>query len=171
MIWLLFGEMGVGKNYVGERLARHLGCPFFDGDDVIPDWMMWKIEKFRILSLGELDRYTSKHLIPAIYSRHELGKDLVVAQALYRRRHRRMILEGQGTLGSGLVGRVVPVWLKPPSTITHAKRLLGREHGFSWLVYALVTKPFFQKPDKGTAVIVNETGGDLSEQFRRIVGR
>ena len=167
MIYLLFGEMGVGKNYVGERMARQLGCPFFDGDDAIPDWMMWKVERFKILSLGELDRYVSDHLIPAIWSHHEPGMDLVVVQALYRRRHRQMIVERS----FGRMRLVVPVWLKPPSLFTHAKRLFDRKHGLKWLLYALVTKPFFQKPDRGAVVIVNESGSDLAGQIRRITGR
>lgn len=171
MIYLLFGEMGVGKNYVGERMARQLGCPFFDGDDAIPDRMMVKIEKFKILSLGDLDSYTQDHLVPAIQDRAFWESDLVVAQALYRRRHRREIVEAierKWPLYDASRNKVVPVWLKPPSLLTHAKRLLGREHGFKWLLYALVTKPFFQKPDRGTAVIVNETGSELAAQIGAI---
>jgi gluconate kinase len=168
MIYLLFGEMGVGKNYVGERMARQLGCPFLDGDDAIPDWMMWKVERFKILSLGELDRYTQQHLVPAIYNAAVVGRgrdaDLVVAQALYRRRHRRMIIEFMERHKVG----ITPVWLKPPSLMTHIRRLWSREHGFHWLVYAAVTKPFFQRPAKGTAVIVNETGDDLAGQIGAI---
>lgn len=42
MIYLIFGEMGIGKNYVGEKLAKHIGCSFFDGDTVIPKSMIEK---------------------------------------------------------------------------------------------------------------------------------
>jgi len=174
MIYLLFGEMGVGKNYVGERMARQLGCPFFDGDDAIPDRMMVKIERFKILSLGELDCYTHDHLVPAIQAQAFWEKDVVVAQALYRRRHRREIvkaIEHDWPLYDAARNKVVPVWMRPPSILTHAKRLLSREHGLHWLAYALVTKPFFQRPERGTAVIVNETGDDLADQIRRIADR
>lgn len=170
MIYLLFGEMGVGKNFVGERMARQLGCPFLDGDDAIPDWMMWKVERFRILLPDELDRYVAEHLLPAIWSRHEPGMDLVVAQALYRRRHRRMVIEWGLGHARGSMPPVVPVWVRPPSLAEHARRLLGREHGPRWLMYAMVTKPFFQRPDRGTDVVVSGSGKDLAWQIRGVTG-
>jgi hypothetical protein len=174
MIYLLFGEMGVGKNHVGERLARRLDCPFFDGDDAIPDWMVWKIERFRLLSLSDLDCYVRDHLVPAIRSRAFQSADFVAAQALYRRRHRRAVVEGMGrhrSLCDVRRNKVVPVWIRTPSLLTHAGRLFGREHGLGWLMYALATKPFFQAPDKGTAAIDNGTGDDLDAQLRTIAGR
>jgi gluconate kinase len=174
VIFLLFGEMGVGKNYVGKRMARQLSCPFFDGDDAIPDQMMVKIERFKILSLGELDHYVHDHLIPAIRAQAFYESDIVVAQALYRRKHRKDIvraIEHDWSLYDATRNKVVPVWLKPPSLLTHIKRLLGRDHGFKWLVYALVTKLFFQRPERGTAVIVNETGDNLADQIRKITER
>lgn len=170
MIYLLFGEMGVGKNHVGELLASHLGCPFFDGDTVIPEDMMERIDRFKVLKPDMLDRYVWRHLIPAIWSRHAEGQDLVAAQALYRRRHRQMVLDGKGYLGEGLRGRVVPVWVDAPF-LTVSRRLLGREDGFKWLLYSLACKPFFERPDKGTARIDNRTGLDLAGRFREIAGR
>lgn len=36
MIIVVMGVSGSGKSTVGERLARHLGWPFYDGDDFHP---------------------------------------------------------------------------------------------------------------------------------------
>jgi gluconate kinase len=169
MIYLLFGEMGVGKNYVGERMARQLGAIFYDGDDAIPEWMWRKIRRFVPPSLVDLDRYIAEHLIPMIHNLvvNNSAYDLVVAQALYRRRHRRMIIDFMEQQKCA----IIPVWLVSPSFLVHAGRLLGRERGLRWLTYCLMCKPLFQAPDESALRIVNRTGDDLSTQLRRLAGR
>ena len=49
--------MGVGKNYIGERLAEHLGCPFYDGDESLPRAMKYKVENFQSLTLDEVEGF------------------------------------------------------------------------------------------------------------------
>jgi gluconate kinase len=171
MIWLLFGEMGVGKNHVGERLAKHLGCPFFDGDDAIPNWMWEKIRQFAPLTIKDLDIYVGWYLSPAIYTRHRFGNDLVVAQALYRDRHRQMVVDSRGMFGKAIRNAVTPVWITTPPFPVHAKRLPGRENGLKWLAYAFLCQSFFEKPDPKVARIENWGSDDLAQQFRRLTGR
>lgn len=89
MIYLIFGEMGIGKNYVGEKLAKHIGCSFFDGDTVIPPSMLKKVLNFKPLGAEDIDDYVTNHLIPEIENKYQ--NELVVAQALYREKHRNQI--------------------------------------------------------------------------------
>lgn len=160
MIYMLFGEMGIGKNYVGERLAEHLGCEFFDGDDVVPEAMAEKVANFKPLTVEDIDDYVYNHLIGAIRDRAADSTDLVVAQALYRRVHREAIQEA--------FDWVQMVYLPVPSLRTHLGRLLTRENGWKWAAWGLFNKLFFQKPkDSETRVIVND-GSDLNWQFNWI---
>lgn len=161
MIHLLYGEMGCGKNFIGEQLAIRLGCPFFDGDDVIPDKMVEKIEKFKILRPTEIIKYIDSCLIPAINVKTLYGKyDLVVAQALYRKEYRDMIVRQ-------FAPNITTIWIYAPF-LTQMDRLLRREHGFAWVAYSLTTKLFFQRPDSGYKIF-NDTASDLVEQFNEIL--
>lgn len=137
MIYIIFGEMGVGKNYIGEKLAEQLGCDFIDGDDVLPQHLKEKVDNFESFTLHEVNSFVRKNLIPHIRFQAESGKDIVVAQALYRSVHRDII--------SILLDEVTWVYVNAPFFI-HMKRLLSRKNGWSWVLLCLMSKPWFQKP-------------------------
>jgi len=141
MIHLLFGEMGVGKNHVGEMLAAHLGCLFYDGDDALTPEMADRASRFRPISAEMVDRFVKDSLIPEIAKRAMMG-NLVVAQALYRRKHRLLIQEQFGA-------RLIHV--TAPSLAAHVKRLASRSNGWKWAAYGLLSKPFFESPRPGEA--------------------
>lgn len=163
MIYVLFGEMGIGKNYVGERLAKHLDCSFFDGDQVLPARLAEKVKQIRSLSPKEINGFVTGHLIPAIRYVSIIREDVVVAQALYMRRHRQEIVD---TLGGSEKVRLIH--LPSPSFPTHMGRLYSRRQGFRWMLLGLLSKLFFQKPLAGTATIMNRDNVDLTKQFRRL---
>lgn len=127
--------MGIGKNYMGEQLAAQMGCKFIDGDEFIPSKIAKKIMSFKILSLENLDNFVTKHLIPGIEER--LQTDLVVAQALYRTRHRDLIRKHFGE-------DCVFIQIKS-SLRTNLKRLLTRKKGIRWALYGLLNRPFFKQ--------------------------
>src|ERR1700722_9035692 len=79
---ILFGEMGGGKNFWGERLAKDLGYTFFDGDTVVTQEILERVQKFKPLNRQMVERYIS-HLCDEIADRMERPSGLVVAQALY----------------------------------------------------------------------------------------
>jgi gluconate kinase len=168
MIYVLFGEMGIGKNYVGEKLAEHLGCIFFDGDDVLPPDLQDKVRRIRPLSRRDIDRFVTKRLIPALHGIavvvEEGGSDAVVAQALYMRKHRQEIVDALGG-----PEHVRLIHLPSPSFLIHMGRLLKRRRGIRWMLLGLMSKPFFQKPPAGTAAIMNRDGLDLTAQFRELI--
>lgn len=161
MLYVLFGEMGIGKNYVGELLANHIGCKFFDGDLAVPETMAKKVANFRPLGADDINDYVGNHLIPAINERFDTH--LVVAQALYREVHREMIMSTFGRR------KVKLVWLPVVSHVSHFKRLLNRENGWKWIAYAMANKPFFQKPKGNARIILNKDNIDLTPQFEGLV--
>jgi len=169
MIYVLFGEMGIGKNYVGERLARHLGCRFFDGDLALPPDLKEKVARIRPLSKSEIDRFVTRHLIPFMHGIAVVvegeGSDAVVAQALYMRKHRQQVVDALGGPEN-----VKLIHLPSPSFLMHMGRLLGRRRGIRWMLLGLLSKPFFQKPRAGAAEIMNRDNLDLTAQFRALEG-
>jgi gluconate kinase len=156
MIYILFGEMGVGKNYVGERLAQGMGCEFFDGDTVIPKPMQDKIDGFEILTASVVEDFIHNHLIPEIQKRKTDRRNLVVAQALYRKEYRQAVIDVLGE------ENVKVIYLPAPSFFTHMKRLMRRKNGIRWVIFCLISKLFFQRPYQNTTVIINEDDSKLN---------
>jgi gluconokinase len=163
MIYILFGEMGIGKNYVGEKLAARLGCKFFDGDLVVPAPMAEKVTNFKPLTPEDIDDFVYNHLISGIEKELSRETDLVVAQALYLKTHRDAIRKHFGK------ENIKFVYLPVPSVFTHMSRLWSRENGSKWMLFGLFNKFFFEKPSKDVAVIINKTGGDLDSQIKNLL--
>lgn len=136
-VYILFGEMGGGKNYHGERLSQISGIEFLDGDTVIPPDMMTKVSNFDPISPEMIEDYIANHLAPAILSKH----NVIVAQALYMDKHRWFLKNFLETHGY----QVAFGWVKP-KFFNNLKQIYSRPKGFRWVLYWLMNKPFFQKP-------------------------
>lgn len=158
MIYILFGEMGVGKNYVGEKLAEHLGCNFFDGDDALSPFLKEKVSNHKPLTVKEVEYFVRYDLIPAIDHRNCLS-NMVVSQALYRADHRKMISDYFGS-------EVKWVYIRPPSVFTHMRRLLSRRKGWKWVALWLMSKPFFDRPPKDTLTIRNTDNLEIKKVWK-----
>lgn len=139
MIYFLVGPMGVGKSYVGARLADDTGCHFVDGDMYLPDNMVKKVTNFQNLTPEEIDSFVINNLIPEVDKIETELPDILVAQALYRKRNRDMIKSHFGD-------RCAFIRVKA-SFFTTVKRLLGRKNGLRWALYGLLNRPFFQESD------------------------
>jgi gluconate kinase len=141
-IWILFGEMGTGKNYWGEKLAKAHKIDFFDGDLAVPPAMIEKVSKFQPLTREMVANYIHKILAPEIIKRARESKGgLVVSQALYNDLDRIRLAEYLEAEGFD----VMLHWIKAP-IFRNIKQLLTRENGYKWVVYYLINKPYFQKP-------------------------
>lgn len=149
MIYILIGEMGVGKNYVGEKLAAKLNCEFIDGDDALLPNTRAKVEAFKPLTKKDLEEFM-ENLAFTIAFWYD-GTNTVVAQAIYRNENRAWLKQKLEDCGF----EVKFVWIKAPF-ITHLKRIWNNR-GYKWLLYWLMNKPFFQKPDKNIYTINNIT--------------
>lgn len=141
-IVILFGEMGAGKNYHGERLSRMTGFTFFDGDTVISPEMAKKISNFQPLPREMIESYVT-HLANEIADRgeDESVRGLIVAQALYMNDDRLYLQYFLRCLGFN----VKFYWIKTPFW-RNLKQIFSRKNGFRWVFYWLMNKPFFQKP-------------------------
>lgn len=140
-ICILFGEMGAGKNYWGQKWANWTGLDFVDGDDFAPPEMIEKVINFRPLTRDIVSKYLDI-LAEEIPNKADASKNgIVVAQALYRdadRQDLKLYLESLGY-------NVEFYWIKTP-LIQNMLQLLKRPNGMKWVGYWLLNKPFFQKP-------------------------
>jgi gluconate kinase len=141
-ILILFGEMGAGKNYWGEKLANNLGYDFFDGDTVVTVEMQNKVSQFKPIARGIIVDYLFA-LSGAIIDKAVSCKEgLVVSQALYNDQDRILLKEA---LEFNPDNKVVFYWVQPTFT-SNLKHIFSREKGFRWVLYWLMNKPWFQKP-------------------------
>ena len=127
---------------MGKQLAANIGCEFVDGDTFISPEIAKKVASFKRLSLKDLDNFVTKRLIPGIedhVKRIGFLSDLVVTQALYRKRHRDLIRKH---FDEDCVFIEIKASLR-----TNLKRLLTREKGIRWALYGLLNRPFFQTKD------------------------
>jgi gluconate kinase len=139
-ITILFGEMGAGKNYWGELLAKEENATFFDGDTVATEEMRDRVAKFYPLNKQIIEEYINVLLAAIVMKADDLG-NLVVAQALYNNDDRLFIeemLRGEGF-------KVYFVWIQT-SFWRNLKQLYSRPRGFWWVIYWLMNKPYFEKP-------------------------
>lgn len=139
-IIILFGEMGAGKNYHGERIAKALNCEFYDGDRSVPPDMAERVAQFKPLDRAMIERFISQ-LTDTIIEKADKAPKLVVAQALYFDQDRWDIQKDLNTLGH----RVRFKWIKPPF-LQNLKQVSSRPNGKRWALYWLMNKFFFQKP-------------------------
>jgi gluconate kinase len=139
-VLILYGEMGAGKTFWGQKLARVCKAAFLDGDDVISAAMLERTKNFKPISKKTLDDYVQNHLAPAIIVRCGLDNDLIVAQALYLREHRDFLKQHLLSKGYDQVEFIrieAPFW-------RNLKQLWARPQGLRWVWYWLLNKPFFQ---------------------------
>lgn len=139
-IIILFGEMGAGKNYWGEKLAKEFGYSFFDGDTVVTPEMLERVSKFKSLTRDMITKYVN-HLANEIADRAAESTGLIVAQALYSDQDRQFLK----TFLQCLDYDVSFKWIRAPFW-RNFKQIYSRPNGFRWVLYWLMNKPFFQKP-------------------------
>lgn len=141
-IKIVFGEMGVGKNYWGEILAKKFDLDFFDGDLAAPAELIERIENFRFIPRKLIIDYIFKSLAPEIIKRAKNSKNgVVISQALYRDVDRRAL----GAYLQEWGFKVQFYWVKIPF-LQNVKQLMTRNNGKQWVLYNLFSKPMFQKP-------------------------
>jgi gluconate kinase len=140
-VYIFFGEMGCGKTYQGSRYAERHNFKFFEGDSVITPRMLERVSKFASIPREILDEYMDV-LFNAIVDNMNTCDNLVVSQALYRNEDRealKVFLESFGY-------KVVMFWVVS-KWHRNIEGLLTRDNGWKWVLYWLINKPFFQKPE------------------------
>src|SRR4051794_38402671 len=91
MICVLFGLPGVGKSYIGEKLAGRLGAHLYDADDGLTREMRNAIARCGRLS-DDLRSEFYEGLIREIHARSKAHRHLIVVQALLKDEVRQRLL-------------------------------------------------------------------------------
>lgn len=92
MIVFLFGQAGVGKNYVGKILAAQFGYYFWDADLALTPEMKVSIARKEIFTQEMRDHFT-QIIIQNTQTLSLNHEKLVVAQALYKEKNRNQLVE------------------------------------------------------------------------------
>jgi len=137
---ILFGEMGSGKNYWGEQLARELNYTFYDGDLVATQEVIERVTRFEMLD-RELVLQLVNRLCDAVMEMVPETNGLVVAQALYFDEDRRYIERRLTEQGYNVSFR----WIRTPFW-RNLKQIYTRPDGLRWVIYWLQNKSWFQEP-------------------------
>lgn len=136
---ILFGEMGSGKNYWGEKIAKEKDYQFFDGDDVILPEMLEYVSRFKFITRSMLTAYV-EHLAKETAEKAKTD-NVVLAQALYFNEDRLYLakyLEEQGYA-------VRFIWVRVPFW-RNIRQIFSRILGTLWVLYWLVNHFWFEKP-------------------------
>lgn len=136
---LLIGEMGSGKSYLGRYMAEKMGYCFIEGDSHASPEMKAAIDGFKIITKEMVDDLVVE-MVEEVWACAESGaKGVVVSQALYMESHRQTFLRAIDRF------EVDMYWVKTP-LIQHIRQLYSRPRGLRWILYWLMSKPFFQRP-------------------------
>jgi len=159
---LLFGQIGSGKSFVGERLQRDFGIHYHDADDDLPVDMIAAVRAHQPITEAMRDEFTEIIIarIGELALRHT---HFCLAQALFKNRHRLRILTRCPT--------VMPVWIRSTEALIRA-RLLERTGHLASAYYAEKINPGFEAPTMPHQAIDN-FGNDaaLRQQLQELVER
>lgn len=161
MLIILFGLSGSGKNFVGELLAKEASFHFWDADQVLPDSMRLAIKKKMPITQAMRDELTLE-MITEINKLSKSHTNLVVAQALYKKKNRDMLVAA--------FPEVHLVCVQAPSIIIN-ERLDARHVGVRQ-DYASLLLANFELPDSGCPIVKND--GDqnsLSYQLKALLSQ
>jgi gluconate kinase len=140
---ILVGEMGSGKSYWGREFATLMDFKFIEGDDYLPPTMREAVDRF-----GRVTEDMKGMLLNGL--RIVLHRELmqvrphggvVLSQALYNEADRQFL-----TRHFKAAGYTVDVYWVKPGFWRNLKQLWRRPRGLRWVLYWLMSKPWFEKP-------------------------
>ncbi len=151
----LFGLSGSGKSYIGNLISRLEGwCVYHADDDLTPE-MLQALEECRPFTSQMRDDYF-KIVIQRINQLHETYDRLVITQAVYKEKHRQLLIENCGDLEMVCVDA---------DDMTIARRLNKRGHGCR-AESAAVLRRDFESPCGQYKILVND--GDDEKIIRQL---
>jgi gluconate kinase len=137
IVILLFGEMGSGKSYWGKWVAAKHGFTFIEGDNYLPDDMRARTSRFRSVTRDMVNQLTA-NMAKAVL---DTPGNVVISQALYQNSHRKLLLDFWEREGYEFTA----CWVKV-GFWQNLRQLWRRPRGMRWILYWLMSKPFFEKP-------------------------
>lgn len=151
---IVFGEMGTGKSYTSELIAKQTGMHFYEGDDALPKNMELKTEQ-------DVHRFVIDYLIPSIKREVAAHNTVIVSQALYFQRHRELILKEFQQIAQV---KFIHIQSTEEWQITNLKK---RPEPY-WLDYAKSSRPYFEYPPKSPLYFTIENSQDLASVLKQI---
>ena len=147
MIIVLFGLLGCGKNYVG-KIFEELDFHLYDADQDLTPRMKRAIANHKIFTDQMRDEYFDI-VIGKIIELKKSHRDLVIAQALFKNKHRQKIL------------RAFPeakfIWIQcAPELIS--ERLTARANHIAGRSYGELVNSHFEIPTIPCEVLMNNDG-------------
>jgi gluconate kinase len=159
MIIFLFGLLGCGKNYVG-KILEEFGFHLYDADQDLTPPMKSAIANHQVFTEQMRDEYFDI-VICKVAELKNNHRDLVVAQALFKNKHRWKILNAfpEATL----------VWVKcAPELISD--RLTARTNHIAGKSYGELVNSHFEIPTMPFEVVMNNDGREeVLEQIRSVL--
>lgn len=151
---ILFGLPAAGKNYVGRILADDYGFYFHDADDDLPPDMLHAIRNKQIATEAMRDAHL-QNIIVRIRQLQVTYKDVAVAGALFKERHRRAL--------TAAFPDALLIWVRAEPELMIA-RLRVRQNHLADEVYARKIFAQFEPPQPGSLAIDNNQGPDIIRQ-------
>ena len=146
---ILFGLSGAGKNFVGRILRDNYGFHFYDADDDLTPVMREAIAKREIFT----DAMRAEFFAIVIERIRELRAhhdELVVSQAFFKEKYRRLVLETFPEARFVLV----------ESSLEMIEARLGQRNSAAGLEYARTILPAFEPPKHEHFILHNVAGGE-----------
>lgn len=148
---LVVGEMGAGKSFWASELAWQMDFGYLEGDDYLPPAMREAVARF-----GRVTEDMKGQLLNRlkVVLHEELDKErpnggIVLSQALYSEADRQWLIRHFRAAGY----KVEVYWIKA-GFWRNLKQLWKRPRGARWVLYWLMSKPWFEKPiDESTTVL------------------
>lgn len=133
---LLFGQIGSGKSYIGELLAREFGLHYHDADRDLPADALEAIRRHEPFTEGMREQFLDR-IIARIDELSTMHPRFVIAQALFKNRQRARLREAFPSLQL--------VWVRSsPEQIE--ERLRARTGHIASSYYANTVNPGFEPP-------------------------
>lgn len=121
MIYVIMGVMGAGKTTIGRKLAKKLGCRFYDGDDYHNEFNKDKMSKG--VPLTDKDRAPWIFAIRSIIDLElSLKESAVIACSALKEKYRKTLIQDRK--------EITLIYLKA-DIATVEKRLKQRKGGFA----------------------------------------
>lgn len=159
----LFGEVGSGKSYIGELLQRRFGIPFYDADWDLPEALRNAISAHQPITEGMRTEFTAA-IVRRIRFLEQASKHFVIAQALFKNRHREHLIQTFPDL--------TMVWVRSSPSLA-AQRLDERVGHIASSYCAELVNPGFEPPTHPHALIENvqnseQLVSELAQLLRRV---
>jgi gluconate kinase len=159
MIVVLFGLLGCGKNYVG-KIFEEFGFHFYDADQDLTPMMKNAILNHQVFTDEMRDEYFDI-VISRIAELKECHKDLVVAQALFKNKHRQKILKAFPDAQF--------IWIQSALELI-SERLTARANHIAGKSYGELVNSHFETPTIPCEILMNNDGREeVLDQIKSIL--